>query len=189
MAPAQPLITLGGEPEGRFEQVAVEGILISGVFFAFMAAAALFDAWKFIIPNAIPVGLTLLFFVVALIWNDRVPIFEHIGAGLLVFCVGAVIFRLGVLGGGDIKLLTAVAFWVGWDYLGIYLLAVAILGGGLTLSLLALRYLIRRLYRSRSPEHSLPRILKVGEKIPYAIAIAAAGIWIAPYLPLLALAA
>ena len=162
---------------------------ISGVFFAFMVAAALFDAWKFIIPNTIPVVLTLLFLVVALIWNDRVPIFEHIGAGLLVFGVGAVIFRLGVLGGGDIKLLTAVAFWVGWDTLAIYLLAVAILGGGLTLFLLALRHLLRWLYRSRSPGVSWPRILKVGEKIPYAIAIGGAGIWIAPLLPLLGLAA
>ncbi len=186
--PAQPLITLGGEPEGRFEQVAVEVILISGVFFAFMAAAAVFDAWKFIIPNTIPVVLSLLFLVVALIWNDRVPILEHIGAGVLVFAVGAVIFRLGVLGGGDIKLLTAVTFWVGWDYLGIYLLVVAILGVGLTLFLLALRHLLRRLYRSHSPELSLPRILTVGEKIPYAIAIGAAGILIAPKLPLLSLA-
>ena len=187
--PAQPLITLGGEPEGQFEQVAVEAILISGVFFAFMVAAALFDAWKFIIPNTIPVVLTLLFLVVALIWNDRVSLFEHIGAGLLVFCVGAVIFRFGVLGGGDIKLLTAVAFWVGWDYLAVYLLVVAIFGGGLTLFLLALRHLLRRLYRSRSPNYPLPRILRAGEKIPYAIAIGAAGIWIAPYLPLLTLAA
>jgi prepilin peptidase CpaA len=129
-----------------------------------------------------------LFLVVALVWSDRVPIFEHIGAGLLVFGVGAVIFRLGVLGGGDIKLLTAVAFWVGWERLGIYLLVVAIFGGGLTLFLLALRALLRRVYRSRPPEHSLPRILRVDEKIPYAIAIGAAGIWIAPYLPLLALA-
>ncbi len=159
--------------------------LISGVFFAFMVAAALFDAWKFIIPNAIPVVLTLLFLVVALIWNDRVSFFEHIGAGVLVFSVGAVIFRFGVLGGGDIKLLTAVAFWVGWDRLGIYLLAVAILGGGLTLFLLALRHLLQRLYR---PEHPLPQILRAGEKIPYAIAIGGAGIWIAPLLPLLTLA-
>lgn len=153
-----------------------------------MAAAAVFDAWKFIVPNTIPVVLTLLFLVVALVWNDRVPIFEHIGAGVLVFCVGAVIFRFGVLGGGDIKLLTAVAFWVGWDYLAIYLLVVAIFGGGLTLFLLALRYLLGRVYRFRSRENSLPRMLRVGEKIPYAIAIGAAGIWIAPYLPLLALA-
>ncbi len=163
--------------------------LISGVFFAFMAAAALFDAWKFIIPNTIPVVLIFLFLVVALVWNDRVPIIEHIGAGLLVFCVGAVIFRFGVLGGGDIKLLTAVAFWVGWDFLAHYLLAVALFGGGLTLFLLALRYLLRRLYRSRSPRYPLPRILRAGEKIPYAIAIGAAGIWIAPKLPLLNLAA
>jgi len=166
--------------------VAVEVNLISGVFFAFMAAAALFDAWKFIIPNTIPVVLTLLFLVVALIWNDRVSLFEHIGAGVLVFCVGAVIFRFGVLGGGDIKLLTAVAFWVGWDLLAVYLLAVAILGGGLTLFLLALRHLLRRWYR---PEHPLPQILRAGEKIPYAIAIGGAGIWIAPLLPLLTLAA
>ncbi len=163
--------------------------LILGVFFALMAAAALFDAWKFIIPNTIPVVLIVLFLVVALVWNDRVPIFEHIGTGLLVFCVGAVIFRFGVLGGGDIKLLTAVAFWVGWDFLPIYLLVVAIFGGGLTLFLLALRYSIRRLYRSRSPQAPLPQILRAGEKIPYAIAIGGAGIWIAPKLPLLTLAA
>ena len=168
--------------------MAVEVILISGVFLTLMVAAAVFDAWKFIIPNTIPVVLSLLFLIVALIWNDRVPILEHIGAGVLVFAVGAVIFRLGVLGGGDIKLLTAVTFWVGWDRLGIYLLVVAIFGGGLTLFLLALRVLLRRLNRSRSPELSLPRILRMDEKIPYAIAIGAASIWIAPYLPLLALA-
>ncbi len=164
-------------------------MLISGVFLALMAAAALFDACKFIIPNTIPIVLSLVFLVAALIWRDHVPIFEHIGAGLLVFCIGAIAFRFGVLGGGDIKLLTAVAFWVGWDLLAIYLLVVAIFGGGLTLFLLALRYLIRRLSRARATELPLPQILRVGEKIPYAIAIGGAGIFIAPYLPLLSVAA
>lgn len=163
----------------------MEGIFVGGAFFALIAAAALYDFWKFVVPNFIPIALSLLFLAVAFLRQDDVQFVGHLGAGVLVFCVGALAYRFRVLGGGDVKLLAAVALWVGWDLLPIYLLSVALCGGVLALLLLGLRGLLHRICRSVSSRAALPPVLRAGESVPYAAAIGAGVVLLGPRLPTL----
>lgn len=81
---------------------------------------------------------------------------------LLVFAFFAAAFALGAMGGGDVKLLTALALWFSGDALLRLVVITALAGGVLTLAMLALH---RWRKAPGRPE------------IPYGVAIAAAGLW------------
>lgn len=156
-----------------------------GAFLLLVVAAAWFDAWKYFIPNTIPIALAVLFVAIAAFRFEDIAVLEHLGAGALVFCVGILAFRYGVLGGGDIKLLSAIALWVGLNLLPVFLIAVALFGGILALFLLAVRYLMGWGVRAQWISVEPPAVFRPGEKVPYAVAIGAGSVLVTPHLPLL----
>ena len=83
--------------------------------------------------------------------------------GLAVFAVFAAMFALGWMGGGDVKLLGALALWLPWAPLMRMLFAMSLLGGVLTLIVVAV-------HRFRK--------LKTSPEVPYGVAIASAGLWV-----------
>lgn len=103
------------------------------------------------------------------LWPD---ITIQIGMAIGAFAILAGLFALGAMGGGDVKLITALALWLVPSDFFYMLIIMAILGGVLTL-IVGARNVIRR----------EPGRLTV----PYGIAISAAGLWIigANYLPAL----
>ncbi len=146
-----------------------------------LAAAATDLAWR-IIPNRIPVLVACLGLVSQFIIGD--PIWSMIGA-TTAFAICAVLWRLSVIGGGDVKLLAAVALCVPpANLLGLYMV-IALTGTGLGLIYLVLRPVMRRLaprLRARLPRTATlgQRIMRVefwrigrGRSLPYGIAIAA----------------
>lgn len=157
---------------------------VGGAFLLLVAAAAWFDACKYIIPNTIPITLAVLFVAIAAFRFEHIAVLEHLGAGALVFCVGILAFRFNVLGGGDIKLLSAIALWVGLNLLPVFILAVALFGGVLALFLLAMRHLMGWAVRAQWMSVEPPVVFRPGEKVPYAIAIGAGSALVTPYLPL-----
>jgi prepilin peptidase CpaA len=96
----------------------------------------------------------------------------QLAVATISFAVLFGLFALRQMGGGDVKLLTALALWINpWSYLHLVYL-MALLGGVLTAILLV--------------EHSARR--RPGRiKVPYGVAISLAGLWILAldYLPLL----
>ncbi len=94
----------------------------------------------------------------------------QLGVALACFVVCAGLFALRQMGGGDVKLLTALALWIqpGW-FLQLVVL-MALIGGALTIVLGAWHVLRRQ-------QHRLA--------IPYGLAISAAGLWgiASQYLP------
>ncbi len=157
----------------------------SGAFLLLVAAAAVFDAWKYIIPNSISIALAVLFVVIAAWRFEHIAVLEHLGAGALVFAVGLLAFRFNVLGGGDIKMLSAIALWVGLNLLPAFIMAVALFGGILALFLLAVRYLMGWAKRAGWISVEPPVVFRPGEKVPYGIAIGAGSAVMLPFLPLL----
>jgi len=89
------------------------------------------------------------------------------------------------MGGGDVKLLTAVAFWAGFEHLTELLLYVAIAGGVLAIGLIVMRKTIMSLgaANTRLAAVKLPRILLDGEGVPYGLAIAPISIYLGTKLP------
>ncbi len=106
-------------------------------------------------------------------WPDIVI---QIGLALGVFAICCGLNAMGWLGGGDVKLLGALALWLTPLAFVDFLFAMAVFGGGL-----AIIFVIRRtIWRSKT---------KVS--LPYGVAITAGGLWVlgSTYLPQAALAA
>jgi len=89
---------------------------------------------------------------------------------LVTFALCAGLFALRAMGGGDVKLLTALALWIEPMLFARLIMAMALLGGVLTIVMLLVRAL-------RGGREQLA--------VPYGVAIAIAGLWViaSDYLP------
>src|SRR3546814_19841178 len=123
----------------------MDSFLLFDFFFwtygALLVGAALFDAGRFIIPNWISLALVGLFALAVLVHPLPIDWLSHLGAMALVLVAMLVIYRFGIIGGGDLKLLTAVSLWVGFDALHTLIMWLGLDGGALDLGLLVLRRL------------------------------------------------
>jgi prepilin peptidase CpaA len=112
------------------------------VIFPFcMVYAAVSDMLSMTIANRVPVILAASFLVIAPFTGMDWSVYGlHVAAGALVLGVSFGFFALGVMGGGDAKLLAATAMWFGLGFNLIeYLIVASFFGGVLTLALLAFR--------------------------------------------------
>lgn len=155
------------------------------IFPALMAFAAASDLLTMTIPNRLVLVLAAGFFAVApLAGLPLETIAWHAGAGLLVLAITFSLFAAGWIGGGDAKLAAATVLWLGFELTLPYLLYAGLIGGALTLSILAVRRyalpvsLMRVTWIGRLHDH------KTG--IPYGIALAAAALLVYPQSPLFA---
>jgi prepilin peptidase CpaA len=151
-------------------------------------AGAVCDLATLRIPNWISLVLLALFPVLSmaagLSWSE-VGIHVAVGAGALM--LGIALFAGGIIGGGDAKLFSALAVYMGVQSIGSYLFAVGIAGGVLAVVLLLLRSLpIRALLDRLSWVHE---IVRPGAGVPYGVAIAAGGLIVLPATHLFTLAA
>jgi prepilin peptidase CpaA len=85
----------------------------------------------------------------------------QLGLALLVFAVFAGAFWAGQMGGGDVKLIAALALWLPATPLVWTLIVMSLLGGAITLALL-----LERLWKRGGG----------GIEVPYGVAIAIAGL-------------
>lgn len=134
--------------------------------------AALRDLTTMTIPNWISAALIVAFFPVALVL--QLPLAEllaHVGVALAALAVGAGLFALRVVGGGDAKLMPAVCLWLGLQAAAPFVLYTAIAGGVLALGLLGVRGAAAP-YAGMAPQW-LGRLLQPKGDIPYGLAIAA----------------
>jgi prepilin peptidase CpaA len=146
------------------------------IFPLLLAFAASSDLLTMRISNRLVLLLVAAFFVVALIAGlpfQHLAI--HIGFALLVLAVAFAFFAFGWIGGGDAKLAAATALWLGTGILLLqYLVYAALLGGALTLAVLALRRL--PLMPIIAGTGWIARLHEPKAGVPYGIALAAAGI-------------
>lgn len=94
------------------------------------------------------------------LWPDIAII---LGLALLLLVIFAGAFAIGAMGGGDVKMIAALALWMAPVQLPQFLIVMAIAGGVLTFAMLAHHRLTDR---PGKPE------------IPYGIAIAIGGLWV-----------
>lgn len=143
----------------------------------FLAAAS--DCLRLIIPNRIVALVPGLFAVTAALAPGSVAWVSHLGAAALVLCLGYGLMHLKLIGGGDVKLWSAVALWTGFESLGEQSLLTALLGGALAMALLLARVGTDKLAsHATAPTRttSIPRILRSGAPVPYGVAISAAAV-------------
>lgn len=93
------------------------------------------------------------------IWPDMV---SHLIVAGMVFLIFSIFFYLRAMGGGDVKLFTALALWFDWELTTRMLLYATILGAVVTLIFW---------FEHRQRQRPGPA------RIPYGVAIALAGLW------------
>ena len=86
----------------------------------------------------------------------------QLALGAAIFALFAGAFAIGMMGGGDVKLLGALALWLPLAALLKMLIVMALAGGALTLAMM----IFHRVRRSRT-----------ALEIPYGVAISFAGLW------------
>lgn len=136
------------------------------------------DASHYIISNLLNAVL-LVIYVVAAFLLPLSPWLPAVGAAALVLAVGLGLFTLGLMGGGDIKLLVVLTLWTGWTAATAqFIFLTAIFGGLLVVVVLLMRAVLPPLWLKLRPKHNLPRLLTRKQPVPYGIAIAAAFAWL-----------
>ncbi len=158
----------------------IREILILTLFPALMAFAAASDLLTMKISNRLSLALAVGFFVLAFaVGMPAAEVGWHVVAGISVLAVSFFFFARGWIGGGDAKLAAATALWLGFTHLTAYLFLASIIGGGLTLFLIAMRR-----YPLPQPLAETPWIARLhhaGSGVPYGIALAAAGLLVYPH--------
>lgn len=155
--------------------VAFDAMLRSLVVLAFLGlllSAAVIDLRRFVIPDAVVVGLLGLWPTwIAL--NGFGPVgFTILGAAAM-FLLGLALFAGGLMGGGDVKLLTVLSLWAEPSGLLMFLLVTSVAGG-----LLSIVWLLP-LRRLMAPVVGWSEGLRDNKQIPYGVAIAIGGLTIA----------
>ena len=142
---------------------------VSEILVAVLAGALVFAAIGDIRTRTIPNGLNLAIALAAIpfwyltdlaLWPD---VALRVAVAALVFAVFAAAFALGMMGGGDVKLVAALALWLPPQAVVALVIVMSLAGGGLTL-FMAVRHRLRR--RTEKLE------------VPYGVAIAFGGLWL-----------
>jgi len=145
------------------------------LFPAAMALAASSDLLTMRISNKLVLFIVASFCVVAIAINLPLQQFAmHVACALVVLAVGFTFFALRWIGGGDAKLAAATTLWLGFGLTLPYLVYSALLGGALTLAILALRRMPLNPLVTRYAW--LERLHDRKSGVPYGIALAMAGL-------------
>jgi prepilin peptidase CpaA len=139
--------------------------ILIGALAAMILLAAAWDLRKREIPNALNAAIALL--AIPFWWASDTPFWPdvvlQIGVAAAVLGLFAVAFFMGGMGGGDVKMVAAVALWMPPQAV-LALLVIMSLAGGLLTVVMLVRH------RLAKAKHEL--------EIPYGVAIAIGGIWL-----------
>ena len=134
--------------------------------------AAVEDLRRLVIPNTLVLALCTLW-PLQLASAPDMSLSGSAGAAVCaaaVFAAGAALFWRGLMGGGDVKLLTAATLWAGPGRTPTLLIVTAVLGGLLTLALLS-PLALRAVFAPAAAVGAAKRM-----PVPYGVAIAGAAL-------------
>lgn len=152
-------------------------LAVKCVFIVLVIAAALQDMRELRISNWISVAMIALFPLWIVATRFETDIWQNVALCLLTFAIGTALFALRWLGGGDVKLLAAIALWFDFAAAPALLFCITIGGGVLVLLLLPIRRLLpEAVYRKTKW-----KFFQSGGPIPYGLAIAIGAILCSTY--------
>jgi prepilin peptidase CpaA len=161
----------------------VEDVVRYAVFAVFpvaMAYAAASDLLTMMISNKVTLVLVVAFVALAPFTGMDWQTFAlHWAAGAAVLVVMFVCFSRGWVGGGDAKLASAIALWVGLSSTVELALLASLFGGALTMLLMAFRRTVVPVVIIRQPW--VQRLHDSQRGVPYGIALAAAALATYPH--------
>ena len=148
-----------------------------------LLAIAYSDVRRRRIPNTLTAAIAILGLARLILAADLVAAAHTLIASAAVFAAAFVLFWRGVFGGGDAKLMTAMALLVGSHNLLDFVVIMSVCGGGLGLAILARDRFHMGRHRT-SQQLAGPSTLHWAEPdpppgrptVPYGVAIATAGV-------------
>jgi prepilin peptidase CpaA len=148
------------------------------LFVSLLVWAAISDYRTYLIPNAVSISVAILY--VAHVLASPVPV-DWIGAVAgtgAVLAVGFFLFAMRYAGGGDVKLVAATSLWAGPHLILGFFLLTTLFGAGL--ALVTGRFLqFMRPWPASALAADEAAALKLRTSVPYGIAIAVGGLWVA----------
>jgi prepilin peptidase CpaA len=138
-------------------------------FLGLLGWAAVSDYREFTIPNRVSIGIAGLY--PAHVVASLTPI-DWLGAILVsvaVFAAGFALFAGKLIGGGDAKLISAVALWAGPDLILGVVLIIALVGAALSI------FVLKMQWSARLRGAGGVRIADFKAPVPYGLAIVAGG--------------
>jgi prepilin peptidase CpaA len=139
--------------------------ILLGLLAAMLLAASWCDLKSRTIPNTLNIAIALL--AIPFWWSIGLALWPdaaiQIGVACAVFGLFAIAFAFGAMGGGDVKLIGALALWLPFQAVVLLLFVMSVAGGALTLAMF-LRHKLAG--KQGQPE------------IPYGVAIAFGGLWL-----------
>ncbi|MGH7028114.1 A24 family peptidase [Brevundimonas sp.] len=158
-------------------------LVLLSVLPVLVIVAGLHDLTTMKIPNWLSGLLIVGFFPAALALGlPLTTTAVSVGVALAALVVGAGMFALNWIGGGDAKLMAAASLWLGLSGLVPFLLYTALAGGGLCLVLLTARGRLQA-YALNAPGW-VSRLMAPKGDIPYGVAIAVGALLAYPASPL-----
>lgn len=153
----------------------VADLLLLGVLLV-TAGSCWLDFRSMRIPNVHSFAIVAAFFAAfALAPQGFGPWWSHAGAFALMFSITFWMFSVGMMGGGDTKLASALALWIGLKGLMAYLLAMTVAGG--VLGMIALWLRRQKPIAAPYPGGWIARVQGGESAVPYGIAISF-GFWV-----------
>jgi len=148
------------------------------MFAGLLSWAAVSDFRTYLIPNSVSISVAILY--PAHVLASPVPV-DWLGAlvvGFAALIVGFAMFALRYAGGGDVKLLAATALWAGPQNILPFLLLTTLAGGMIAL-LTGTHFRFMRPWPDSALAPDEAAALKLRSSVPYGMAIAAGGLWLA----------
>jgi prepilin peptidase CpaA len=162
--------------------IILQGTAIA-VFGAALIYAAISDLRTFEIPNWVSGAVVISFLIMAAFDNDPWPLLQgNVITGVGVFVVGFALYAGGYFGAGDVKLLAAIALWMGWPLLISYIIYMVLAGGVLALALIVFRRF--PLYARFAATPWIVQLHARKNELPYAVAIAVTALTFLPRIPI-----
>jgi len=153
-------------------------VVLQLAFLICVSFAVITDFRTLLIPNWISLALLAAFAPFAVLHLPLSAIGEHFLVMAIVLTLSVFFFVVGWVGGGDVKLMSAIALWMGPGHVAAFVVLMALLGGMLAISIMA----IEKFGRWLDPRVlNLALFRRLGEladsrQCPYGVAIGVAGL-------------
>ncbi len=154
---------------------------LKAAFAAVLCYGCISDIRRLQIPNAVSLAITALFFLNYFLLAHPANLTPHLAAGIAAFIAAFALYAAGVMGAGDVKLISALMLWGGVSGGMVFLVVMSLAGGLFAGLLLALRQILllwppaARYVPSRRLKNWAARGI-----FPYGIAICLAGLIMMP---------
>lgn len=165
-------------------------LILVGALAALLIRAAITDARSFIISNRLCIAVAALapvYFISTIaipgqefLWGSiKLHLLATVIITAVVFVACSIFFAMGLMGGGDVKLMTAVSLWTGPHWTIAFLFITALAGGLVTLIFLSRAYIKIRFFDKTSQIVKIPPLMLRETKVPYGLGIAVGGLFAA----------